>query len=96
MKYLLLEGVTNMENDNSKNLEVKKNQSDCHSSKSSSHGSNHSKHMLMMLLCCLIPIVLIFLLPVLGVTGGAYRWLLLLMCPLMHVGMMLFSKDHRR
>lgn len=52
------------------------------------------KHGLLMILCCLIPIALIGLLPLLGVKGLSWSWLFFLLCPIMHIGMMFFMKDH--
>lgn len=55
------------------------------------HDGGHKKglHGILMLLCCLLPILLIVGLPVLGVKGSSLSFLaILLLCPLMHVGMM--------
>lgn len=62
------------------------------------HGQKKSKmgmkHGLMMILCCMLPIVIIGLLPILGIKGLSYSWMIFLLCPLMHLGMMFFMKDH--
>ncbi|WP_129598275.1 DUF2933 domain-containing protein [Anaerophilus nitritogenes] len=47
------------------------------------------KHGLMMMLCCLLPIVVIAGLPLFGIKGGILSSFAFLLCPLMHVGMML-------
>lgn len=52
------------------------------------------KHGILMLLCCLIPIILIGILPIIGVEINSWRWLIFILCPLMHLGMMFFMKDH--
>ena len=54
----------------------------------------------LMVLCCVIPMVLVifFLAGGIGSLSGANfklpsgSWLILLLCPLMHIGMMLFMK----
>lgn len=54
------------------------------------------KHGKFMLLACLLPIAIIALLPVFGIKIGALSSLAFLLCPLMHIGMMVFmtkSKD---
>jgi hypothetical protein len=61
-----------------------------------SRKSGHMKHGWMMLLCCLLPIALIAALPLMGIRIGALSGLAFLICPLMHIGMMVFmmkSKD---
>ena len=51
------------------------------------------KHGFMMMLCCLIPIVLIAGLPIFGAkSGGALSSLVLLLCPLMHIGMIFLMR----
>tara|TARA_Y100001933_G_C18961205_1_gene548254 strand:+ start:124 stop:372 length:249 start_codon:yes stop_codon:yes gene_type:complete len=52
------------------------------------------KHGLLMILCCLLPIMLIGALPLLGFENMSWSWAIFLLCPLMHVGMMFFMKDH--
>jgi hypothetical protein len=48
-----------------------------------------SKHALLMLACCLIPLALIVGLPATGLNlGGVAPFLMLLLCPLMHIFMM--------
>ena len=44
-------------------------------------------HMLMMAVCCLVPLAAVFTLNKLGY-GGAASYLMLLLCPLMHIFMM--------
>jgi len=55
---------------------------------------NGKKHGLLMLLCCLIPILAVAFLPRLGVElgpiGRLAPYALLLLCPIMHIGMMVF------
>lgn len=63
-------------------------------------GHGRGPGMLLMLLCCLLPIILIagFLVKGGGLTGsaranggagfGGFSWLILLLCPLMHIFMM--------
>jgi len=58
------------------------NPTQCHSQ----HGGG-VKHILMMLLCCLTPLVLAVILPLFGYTGVA-NFMLLLLCPLLHLVMM--------
>lgn len=54
-------------------------------------GKNHS---LLMLLCCLIPLIAIVVLPRLGIElgpiGRLAPYALFLICPIMHIGMMVF------
>jgi len=52
------------------------------------------KHGLLMILCCLLPIMLIGALPLMGFENMSWSWAIFLLCPLMHVGMMFFMKDH--
>ncbi len=52
------------------------------------------KHGMLMILCCLLPIMLIGILPLLGLENISWTWALFLLCPLMHIGMMFFMKDH--
>lgn len=47
-----------------------------------------SKHALLMLACCLIPLALIVALPATGLDLGSAAPLLMLLCPLMHILMM--------
>ncbi|SET05675.1 hypothetical protein SAMN05660297_01245 [Natronincola peptidivorans] len=60
-------------------------------------GKNHG---LLMLLCCLIPILAILLLPRLGLElgpiGRLAPYAMLLICPLMHVGMMVFMFKEKK
>jgi len=48
----------------------------------------------MIMLCCLIPILLVLVLPFIGVKIFSGAWVFFLLCPLLHVGMMFFMKDH--
>ncbi len=56
---------------------------------------------LLMILCCVIPmaLVILFLTGGIGSLGGGNfsfpsgAWLMLIICPLMHIGMMFFMKD---
>lgn len=58
---------------------------------------NHKKHGLLMMLCCLAPILalMLFAPQLKNLSGGALNlsWLILLACPLMHIGMMFFMRD---
>ncbi len=51
------------------------------------HSCGGLKHMLMMLVCCLAPLGAILLLKLSGYEGAA-SYLVLLLCPLMHLFMM--------
>ncbi|WP_026475914.1 hypothetical protein [Alkaliphilus transvaalensis] len=56
---------------------------------------NHGKkHGMLMLLCCLVPLLLLALLPRFGVNLGPLGryapFAMVLICPLMHIGMMFF------
>ncbi|KDR96677.1 hypothetical protein SAMN02745945_00071 [Peptoclostridium litorale DSM 5388] len=53
---------------------------------------NHMKHGLLMMLCCLLPIVIIAGLPLFGIRSGILSSLAFLICPLMHVGMILMMR----
>lgn len=59
---------------------------------------NGLRHGLMISACCLIPVMIILLLPLLGIKGISLGSLAFIICPLLHVGMMLFlmrsRKDH--
>ncbi|GAA0178304.1 hypothetical protein SH2C18_13790 [Clostridium sediminicola] len=59
-------------------------------SKGNENKMNHKKHGVLMMLCCLLPILLIMGLPLFGFKGVSFSYLIFLLCPLMHVGMMLF------
>lgn len=54
------------------------------------HG--HHRHGLMMLIGCLVPVALILLLPALGVNTAKYSSLAFLLCPLLHIGMMVMMR----
>ncbi|AOY77767.1 DUF2933 domain-containing protein [Clostridium formicaceticum] len=58
------------------------------------HNHKGKNHGIFMLLCCLIPLVAILLLPRLGIElgplGRLAPYAVFLVCPLMHIGMMLF------
>lgn len=67
--------------------------------KGSQKSSHSSKHGLMMMLCCLIPILLIAGLPLFGLGGkgeGSSTWLIFILMPLMHVGMMFVGKKRKK
>ena len=51
------------------------------------HQCSGGKHMLLMILCCLAPIGGLLLLRTIGYEGAA-NYLILLLCPLMHLFMM--------
>ena len=66
---------------------------------------NHQNHKgkghgFLMILCCLIPILAIALLPRLGVElgpiGRLAPYAMLLICPIMHIGMMVFMFKGRK
>lgn len=56
-------------------------------SKGQQHGGGGLKHMIMMLVCCLAPLGIVLLLKQSGYDGTA-SYLVLLLCPLMHLFMM--------
>ncbi|AOY74811.1 DUF2933 domain-containing protein [Clostridium formicaceticum] len=60
-------------------------------------GKNHG---MMMLLCCLVPLAAILFLPRLGIqlgpVGRLAPYAMLLICPLMHIGMMVFMFKGRK
>ncbi|MFZ5944896.1 MAG: DUF2933 domain-containing protein [Bacillota bacterium] len=63
-----------------------------------SHNKKHGAfHGLLMLICCLAPILILVLfapqLKNLAAGGTNLSWLILLLCPIMHIGMMFFMKD---
>ena len=51
-----------------------------------------SKHTLIMLLCCLVPLAILAVLWVVGLPNSYLVWGVLLLCPLMHVVMMIGSR----
>lgn len=53
-------------------------------------GGYFMKHGKWMMLACILPIAIIALLPLFGVKLGALSGLAFLLCPLMHIGMMVF------
>lgn len=58
--------------------------------------NRHKKHGLFMMLCCLIPVLIIAALPLMGIRVGSLGGLAFLICPLLHIGMMVVmmkSKD---
>ncbi|MBS4538247.1 DUF2933 domain-containing protein [Clostridium sp. D2Q-11] len=69
---------------------MKDNQStSCHEENQTNNDGKHKKkHGKMMMLCCLIPIVLAISLPLLGFTESIGATFILLLCPLLHIGMM--------
>ncbi|AOY77764.1 DUF2933 domain-containing protein [Clostridium formicaceticum] len=60
-------------------------------------GKNHG---ILMLLCCLIPLVAILLLPRLGMElgplGRLAPYAIFLICPIMHIGMMVFMMKGKK
>ncbi|ABR49414.1 hypothetical protein Amet_3277 [Alkaliphilus metalliredigens QYMF] len=58
------------------------------------HNHGGKKHGMLMMLCCLIPLVAIVLLPRLGFELGPIGrfapYALFLICPIMHIGMIVF------
>lgn len=50
------------------------------------------KHGLMMALCCALPFLVIMMLPVIGFGNISWSWVIFLLCPLMHIGMMFKKK----
>jgi hypothetical protein len=52
------------------------------------------KHGLLMMLCCLLPVLIIGALPLIDIKGGAFTFLIFLLCPLMHMGMMFMMRKH--
>ncbi|SHJ71858.1 hypothetical protein [Tepidibacter formicigenes] len=50
------------------------------------------KHGILMMLCCMLPILIIAGLPLFGIKGGILSSLVFLLCPLMHVGMIVIMK----
>ena len=60
------------------------------------HGKHGPLHGILMILCCLIPIAaLLFFTPQLKnlIPGVNLSYLVILLCPLMHVLMMVFMRD---
>ena len=66
---------------------MEKNKSCCSKTK-------NGKKKKMIMLCCMIPILLVMVLPLIGLNVFSGTWVLFLLCPLLHVGMMFFMKDH--
>ncbi|SCY16976.1 DUF2933 domain-containing protein [Alkaliphilus peptidifermentans] len=58
------------------------------------HNEHGKKHGILMILCCLIPLLLILAIPRFGIELGPLTRLapfaMILICPLMHIGMMFF------
>ncbi len=84
-------------NEKTTDLIVNKQETNCHTGdQDNQNHKGHSKnHMLMMLLCCLAPIALIAILPLVGFKNISGGFLILLLCPLMHVGMMFSMKKKK-
>lgn len=55
-------------------------------------GNNGMKHGFMMILCCALPFLLILLLPLIGFKNISWSWVIFLLCPLMHIGMIFKKK----
>ncbi|MDF2700692.1 MAG: hypothetical protein K0Q49_2255 [Haloplasmataceae bacterium] len=76
--------------------EEKKNTNEVSEQEQKNQHKGHKHGLFMMLLCC-IPMLLIFVLPLLNKTDGSqsspYTFLLILICPLMHVMMMFGMRD---
>lgn len=65
--------------------------------KNDKHHHGHGKHMLFMLLCCLIIIMIIAVLKYFNIGGqilSKFPFLMFLICPLMHLLMMLGIMGH--
>ena len=64
----------------------------CHNE---NHGKNKSKHFIIMLLVCLIPMAVIFILRYFYPETISWSYLLIMICPLLHIGMIigLFKKS---
>lgn len=60
-----------------------------------SNNKKQGKHSWLMMLCCLLPIIVLMTYgPQLKDVGGMnLSWLVILICPIMHIGMMFFMKD---
>ena len=56
---------------------------------------NHKKHGIMMLACCLIPIAIMVAISAFGFKFRSLSSLAILLCPLMHVGMMLSMRKSK-
>lgn len=56
-------------------------------SKKKTKQNQNSKHLLLMVLCCLVPMLLVVLLFSVGI-GGILPFLMILICPLMHILLM--------
>lgn len=50
------------------------------------------KHGVMMALCCLLPLLIIMILPLIGFKNISWSWIIFILCPLMHIGMMFKKK----
>lgn len=55
----------------------------------------HKKHGIMMLACCLIPIVGVVAISAFGLKSRSLGSLAILLCPLMHIGMMLSMRKSK-
>ena len=60
------------------------------SNRSNQAGLN--KHTIIMLLCCLIPLAILAVLWAVGVSGSYLIWGVILLCPLLHLVMMLGTR----
>jgi len=63
---------------------------DNHGENKNKKNGGHMKHGLWMLLGCLVPILLLVGLPLLGIRIGRFSSLIFLLCPLLHIGMIVF------
>lgn len=50
------------------------------------------KHAVMMALCCILPLLIIMILPLIGFKNISWSWIIFILCPLMHIGMMFKKK----
>lgn len=72
---------------------LKKEKKECNSK--NEHCGGGLKHGLMMILCCLLPILLILGLPLIGIQGSKFSFIIFLLCPLMHIFMMFNMKKDK-
>ncbi len=77
-------------------MKIQKKYKSTEMNKKSENGGHKLNHGLMMVICCLTPILIIAGLPLLGIKGGSYIWLIYLLMPLMHLGMMISMKKGKQ